>query len=205
MHAYRIAIFSVATALALVAPGESRASTCFAGDPVIAKPVTGVGTNQFTVQIPVSPLLSAANHWLLVDDFEEPNDGNVRTGYYNTSIAGPKSELFAVVTGDYAVDPGLQFGSCTIKAHMLVNGPGTTTVNLVVKEGAVQSDGAPITVDANYLKEYERVMPVNPVTSQPWTSDDVLGSGGGTIIGIKNNAAPFGIGVGFADIALVCR
>jgi len=194
---------AVAVALIALAVRPSHATMCFSGtEPVIAKPV--LGTGNFPFQIPYSPTVGST-HWLLVDDYEEPNSGSILTGFINTSTSGTaKQELFTVATGEYEVNPGEQFSSCTIKAHMLSNNSTVpATAYLVVKVGTTQDDGSAITVTGGYLVEYERVMATNPVTSSPWTTDDVLGT---VQVGIKNTAnAITGNGVGYADIAFICN
>lgn len=179
------------------------ATVCNSGGPVVFKPGGSAGPNQFTFQIPLSPALAGTYHYLLVDDFTEARVGvGIATGYINIGPSGPRSELYYAVGSAYG-DEGVQFGSCRIRAHLLVNGGGTSTAYLVYKQGGVQSDGPGITVNTNYQVEYERVMPVNPVTNQPWVSDDLVLSGG--IIGVKNDTGPTGQGVGLADIILECE
>jgi len=75
-------------------------------------------------------------------------------------------------------------------------------LQLVVKQNGVQSDGSTITVDANYLKEYSRVMTTNPITGLEWDHRRPLS---GVQIGVKNNKDTTGFGVGFSDIVLECR
>jgi hypothetical protein len=188
--------------LSSVPQPAAAAVMCNGNGPVLARPVpsASTGVNQFAFQIPLSPALTGINHYLLVDDFPETHTVvGISTGLINTVTGVPKSELFWVAANESMV--GYQFASCRIRSHMLVNGPGTTPVFLVVKQGATQNDGAAITVTTNFLLEYERVMPLNPITNAPWTGDDLEG---GIIIGVKNTAAPGG-GVGFADIAMECQ
>ena len=199
-------IVLLAAGLVVLAGRDGRAQTCHGGDPVIAKPVAGGGTNQFAFQLPDppatgAPSLAASWHWFLVDDFvEESASASISSGFINTSTSGSKSELYIVRN---AAQEGLgeTFSSCTIRAHMLVNGTGSTTAYLVVKQGATQSDGSAITVTGNYTQEYQRVMTTNPITGVAWVSDDI---GLGITVGVKNDAGVNGIGVGIGDIVLEC-
>ncbi len=173
-----------------------QVQVCF--EEIVLKPAGPGSAAEFTFQVPSSPVMPALKHYLLVDDYPEVN--SVGSGFFNITTGGAKTELYSV--DGYGIAPGEDLHSCTITAHMEVDGPTTTPVQLVLKQNGVQSDGATITVDANYLKEYSRVMTTNPVTSLEWTTDDLLS---GIQIGVKNNKDTTGFGVGFSDIVLECR
>jgi hypothetical protein len=189
---------SLAAALLMAGAGHAQ---------VVAKPVASGGASQFTLQVPFTfqgmPTIPAAFHWTLVDDFQEEFNGiNIASGFYNNNSTGPRTELYLMRNQD-AEGLGVVFSSCTIRAHMAVNGIGPKTAFLVVKQGGVQNDGPAISVLNNVALEYQRVMAVNPISGQPWTSDDL--AFGTVAAGVKNDASPSGIGVGIADIILECN
>jgi len=192
--------------LLTIAPSAGWGLPCNAGGPVLARPIGDGGVSEFTFQSPYPPpYVTGPYRWTLVDDFPEVGTPTtIRSGFINLTPSATKTELFAVGNSD-PVNAGLQFRACTIRAQLLVDGPGTTTVHLVVKQGTTQVDGPPIYLGANYLQEYQSapmlVNPTTPAPQQPWTSSDL--SSGSIIIGVKNDPGTWGVGI--ASIVLECE
>jgi hypothetical protein len=180
----------------------SHATCLTGGEPVVAKPTSAGGSAQFTVQAPTAPALAGGYHWMLVGDFYPSwSTGQaLNTGYYSMPSATAKQELYNVSNANQE-DAGMVFNACTIRSQLLPNGPLPVTVNLVVKQGATQSDGNPIVLTSTVGTVYERSMPLNPITNQAWTSADLFF---GTIIGVKA-AANTNAGVGLESIILECQ
>ncbi len=183
-------------------PAALRAQ-CNSSAPVVARPI-GQGTSQFTFQVPIGPPnMIASTHWMLVDDFVDCFTGTtLQSGFYSMPpLTTAKTESF-IVKNPGQDGAGLTFASCTIRAQIMTNGPGNSTIHLIVKQGATQVDGPPRVVTQPVLQEFDSPMATNPITGLAWTSDDL--STGNTVVGVKNDANP-NTGVGLESIVLQCE
>mgnify|MGYP000278568447 CR=1 FL=1 len=160
--------------------------------------------NQADTVLPINfPL---AYRYMLVMDY--PDIGTIVAvtdstllQYTGTGI-GIGQDLFKITM--HNVPEGTQFESCTLRSHMIAEGTptGYSPTWLTVRRGGVQSDGAQINVLPTLIREYTRVMATNPITNQPWNSDEL--AAGTFQIGVKNNVGS-GSGVGFTDLLFECQ
>jgi hypothetical protein len=168
------------------------------------RPIADGSVNDFAA-------LPSLPRWDKVNDYPEPvlpcpSGGGTFVAAFG-EIPATKTQLFVV--GGASVPPATTFESCTIRTQMSLDplaigdcavGSDTEPTWLLVRSGANENAGAQIQPSVG-LREYTRVMTLNPLTGLAWTSADLAN----LEIGVRRtNIASSPRGLNVWDMVLDC-